>query len=104
MPTVVGNVGFAASASLGLNVVDPQPFVYNGVLADTASGALGLMKLGSGTLVSTAANTYSGPTTIAAGTFQLGDGTTNGSLSSPTIADSGVLAFNNAGAELRRLH
>ena len=104
MPTVVGNVGFAASASSGLNVVDPQPFVYNGVLADTASGALGLMKLGSGTLVYRRQHLQRPNDDRRRHVPVLGDGTTNGSLSSPTIADSGVLAFNNAGAELRRLH
>src|SRR5204863_9911412 len=41
------------------------------------------------------ASTYTGATTINAGTLQLGDGTTNGSISG-NVASNAVLAFNPA--------
>ncbi|MGV0879911.1 autotransporter-associated beta strand repeat-containing protein, partial [Martelella sp. FLE1502] len=49
------------------------------VLAEDGS-SVAMEKTGGGILVLTAANTYSGGTTVSTGTLQLGDGTTNGSL------------------------
>lgn len=55
-----------------------------------------LFKEGSGTVVITTPNTYTGPTTINNGTLQLGDGTTDGSIAGTSaIIDNGVLAYNN---------
>ncbi len=67
--TILGGttVQFAASANLGIQVQSPETFTYGAALTNTASGALGLMKLGSGTLVLGGANTYTGGTTVAAG-------------------------------------
>ncbi len=54
-------------------------------------------KLGAGTLVLTGSNTYTGSTTISAGTLQLGNGGTTGSLSaSSAIVNNGTLAFNRS--------
>jgi autotransporter-associated beta strand protein len=66
------------------------------VIADAAA-ASGLTKAGAGLLTVTAANTYTGPTSIPAGTLQLGDGGTAGSLSASsaiTGAAGATLAFN----------
>ena len=54
-----------------------------------------LAKTGSGVLILTAAETYSGPTTISAGTLQLDNGGFLNAAS--TITDNGTLAFNNSG-------
>jgi fibronectin-binding autotransporter adhesin len=54
-----------------------------------------LTKVGGGTLVLTAANTYSGGTTISGGTLQLGNGGANGSIIG-NVTDNGVLAFNRS--------
>ena len=52
-----------------------------------------------GTLILTAANGYTGATTISAGTLQIGDGGTTGSLStSSSITDNGNLTFNRSNA------
>ena len=61
----------------------------------TGSGSL--TKLDSGPLILTAANTYTGPTIIGAGTLQLGNGGTSGSLSPLSqITNLGTLTFNRS--------
>ena len=62
-----------------------------------APGSVGLVKTGIGTLDLTAANTYTGGTTITGGTLQLGDGNTTGSIVGG-ITDGGTLAFDEAAA------
>lgn len=67
---------------------------FNGKLTGTG----GLSQEGSGTLILTNANTYTGPTRIKAGaTLQLGDGATTGALSpSSQITVDGTLVFNRS--------
>ena len=48
--------------------------------AAALGGSGGLTKGGDGQLVLTAGNTYTGPTTVTAGTLQLGNGSANGSI------------------------
>ena len=86
--TVLGNVGFAASANLGIQVIVPETFNYSNVLANTASGALGLVKLGGGVLDLSVSNSYTGATTISAGTLKLGNA---------NAAQGSVVANNAAG-------
>ncbi|MEI6712446.1 MAG: autotransporter-associated beta strand repeat-containing protein [Verrucomicrobiota bacterium] len=62
------------------------------------SGAGGVVKLGAGTQTLTGANTYTGATTISAGSLQLGNGTTDGSvLTSSGIVNNASLVFNLVG-------
>lgn len=65
-------------------------------VASTINGAGGLRKLGDGTLVFSADNTYSGETTISAGTLQLGNGGTTGNIGSATLSNDASLAINRS--------
>ena len=60
-------------------------------------GLASLFKIGIGTLILSGNNTYSGGTTIAAGTLQLGNGGTTGSIVGDVV-DNGILAFNRSDA------
>ncbi|MGE8658230.1 MAG: autotransporter domain-containing protein [Achromobacter sp.] len=76
-------------------------FTVGADLADqTANAATGwngksLTKAGAGTLILTGANRYTGGTTIAGGTLQLGDGGDRGSITG-NVANQGTLAFNRS--------
>src|SRR5262249_29936399 len=59
------------------------------------SGPAKLTKSDAGTLVLVGNNTYTGGTTIEAGTLQLGNGGTTGSIIG-NVTDNGVLAFNRS--------
>jgi outer membrane autotransporter protein len=64
-------------------------------VGQTITGDGSLVKSGPGTLVLTGNNTYTGGTTIAAGTLQLGDGGTGGSIVG-NVANQGTLVFNRS--------
>jgi len=66
---------------------------FAGVLSNGSSKTLALTKNGSGTLILSGNNTYSGPTNINAGTIQLGSATALGT-SAATIASGAALDFN----------
>ncbi len=63
------------------------------------SGALSLSKTGASTQILTGANTYTGTTTISAGSLQLGNGGTTGSLATTSsIVNNGNLTINRSNA------
>ncbi len=70
------------------------------VISGVISGAGGLTMSGTGTLTLTGANTYTGSTTINAGTLQIGNGSVNGTLGNGayTINAAGRLYLNYATA------
>ena len=67
----------AGSASGELIVITPANLTIGSVIADNG-GATALTKAGSATLTLTGSNTYSGVTTIGAGTLQVGNGGASG--------------------------
>ncbi|AMM16840.1 hypothetical protein AX768_22585 [Burkholderia sp. PAMC 28687] len=89
------------SGSIVGDVNDNGTLVFNRSDATTFSGAVSgtgsLAQAGTGTTTLTANNTYTGGTTIAAGTLQLGDGGTSGSILGD-VNDNGSLVFNRSDA------
>ena len=74
--------------------VSADPLTSTLSLTGVVSGT-GLTKSGAGKVVlTTATNTYT-TTLISAGTLQIGDGITNGTLGSGIITNDATLAFNN---------
>ena len=63
--------------------------------AGVISGGGAVAQIGSGTTILTGASTYLGGTTIAAGTLQLGNGGTSGSILGGVV-DNGALAFDHS--------
>ncbi|OLL27507.1 hypothetical protein BTH42_32205 [Burkholderia sp. SRS-W-2-2016] len=61
----------------------------------TISGTGSVAQIGTGRTILTAANTYTGGTTISAGTLQLGNGGASGSIAGD-VTDNGVLAFDRS--------
>ncbi|GGA40603.1 autotransporter-associated beta strand repeat-containing protein [Dyella nitratireducens] len=95
----LGNGG--STGLVGGTIVDNAALVFDlsGTnSADTISGTGTLTQAGNGTLVLSAANTYTGGTTISAGTLQLGNGGSTGSVVG-TIVDNATLAFDFGGTQ-----
>ena len=107
----VGNGGsgeFLGSPSVALNS-SSVALVFNESDSQTYSGLISgsgkLAQTGTGMLTLLGSNTYTGSTTISAGTLQVGNGTTAAALGTGTVTDSGTLVFNLPGAPiLRRRH
>src|SRR5690606_26450272 len=72
---------------LGFDRSDAQ--TYNGVIRETGA----VQQLGGGTTILTGANSYTGGTTISAGTLQLGNGGATGSIVGNVVND-GMFTFN----------
>ena len=83
--TISGGV-LSGSASGELIVITPANLTIGSVIADNG-GATGLTKAGPATLILTGSNTYSGVTTIGAGTLQVGNGGASGTLGTGPVAD-----------------
>lgn len=89
--------GFKNGSALGLDTTNATGgvFAYNSVIGDTNSrqNTLGLVKLGSGILELTSANTYTGGTTIDAGTLALSGGDNR-------LLRTGAVAFTGSSGTL----
>jgi autotransporter-associated beta strand protein len=86
-------------------ITDPGSLLkISGVVSETGP-AKNLTKLGAGTLVLSGDNTYTGTTTVSAGTLQVGDGGSTGSLGfgAVSLAAGTTLALNWGSAELENL-
>ncbi len=90
-----------AGAALTLATTSGAPqveVVGSGTVATIGSplaGTQGLEKIGAGTLVLTGANSYTGGTTITAGTLQIGNGGTSGAVTGD-IANAAALVFDRS--------
>ena len=97
-----GTTGHDGTIASSPSIVDNSALVYNRFGANSYGGVISgtgtLTKLGAGTQTLTGTNTYSGATTITAGTLQLGDGTTDGSIANTSgVADNSALVYNLVG-------
>jgi len=72
--------------------------VSEGSFSGVISGAATLIKQGPGTLLLTGANTFSGASSVAAGTLQIGSGGTAGALGTVGISGNGSLVFSRSDA------
>ncbi len=86
-------VSWASGSVLGIDTTNASGgnFTYGGVIGSfrTGGNSVGLTKLGSNTLTLTAANTYTGGTTVNGGTLLVNGSTASGSA--VTVNNSGTL-------------
>lgn len=87
-----------ATATLNGNLTLGGTSTATSTMSPVLSGTGGLTKTGTNTWVLTAANTYSGVTTVSNGTLQIGDGTnTTASLGVGDVVNNATLDFNHNG-------
>ena len=90
--------GNTIAGSVAGNIIDNGVLAVahpnNITLSNFISGTGELQQLGAGTTIVTANNTYGGPTTISAGTLQLGNGGAAGSLGGGNVTDNSILTVN----------
>ncbi len=96
----IGNGGTSGTLGSG-NVVNNSVLTFNRsdsiTIDNLISGTGQLVQSGSGTLILTGTNSYSGGTTINSGTLQIGNGDTTGSIVGD-VANGSAIAFNRSDA------
>jgi len=101
--TLTGGLSAGASGTYTARLAGANAGVneYAGVIAN-GSGTVALEKTGSTTWALTGTNTYSGGTTVSAGTLSVGDGGTTGTLGggSVSVASGATLGFDRTDAGL----
>ncbi len=92
---VIGNaISLANAGTVGTIDTQGNNVTLSGVISST-SPAPTLNKIGSGTAILTAANTFNGTVTVNGGTLQVGDGvSTTASLGAATLVTNANLAYN----------
>ena len=85
------------NANVAINSGTNTTVVLNGVITDGA-GTFGYSKGGAGTLVLAGANTYDGTTTVSAGTLQIGNSGTSGSVGTGPVINNSNLHFKRTDA------
>jgi len=90
---IVNNGGTASVLAINNKVSGS----YAGSLANGTS-ALSFTKSGNAGFILTGANTYTGVTTVASGTLQLGNGGTTGSIASASLVNNGSVVYARSDA------
>ena len=83
-----------ASTGATLTVGDATNFSFVGTLQNGAAAALGLTKIGTGSLTLSGANTHTGATTVNEGTLVFGTATTLTGTNPVTLTGTGTLDIN----------
>ena len=95
----IGNGGSGASIGGAPGVTDNGSLVFNHgdavIFNQVVTGKGSLTQTGSGILILTNSNSYTGTTTIGGGTLQIGAGGASGSVAG-NIADNGVVVFSRS--------
>ena len=98
-----GSLQFSSSFAISNNIQTKTASEPIGVAAGRSNGLTGVVsstgginKVGAGTLYYLANNTYTGTTTISAGSLIIGNGGTVGSLSSGNVVNNAALTFNRS--------
>ena len=87
----LGTSGVSGSGTLAFNRSDSP------TIANTLSGSLSLAQQGTGILILTAGNSFTGTTTVnSGGTLQVGAGGTAGTLGSGGVSGAGTLVFDRS--------
>lgn len=93
------NTSASITSARAIDLAGAGTFLTDGgtalTLGGAVSGAGALTKDGAGSLVLTNASIHAGGTTISAGTLQLGNGGTSGSITGDVL-NNGTLAFNRS--------
>ena len=98
----IGSLAGGGSAGGAVGIAAGQALTTGGTgtattFAGTIDGAGSLVKTGAGTFTLTGASTYNGGTTINAGTLQIGDGGTTGTIVG-NVVNNAALGFNRSNA------
>ena len=95
-----GDLMFSSTTSVSLGT-GTRTFTVNNAATTFAmafTNSANLLKAGNGTMILTGNSTYSGTTTISAGTLQIGSGGGTGSIASPTIVNNSALVIDRSGS------
>ena len=98
VPSLGGDGTALSNAGAGTLTVSTTGSVLVSALLQDGSGGLALTKAGAGTARLTNTNIYTGATTVTAGTLQVGDAGTTGSLGTAAVVNDATLAFNRTDA------
>ncbi|SUC82771.1 Extracellular serine protease precursor [Pannonibacter phragmitetus] len=96
--TLAAAAGFSSARNMVFNSAGRFDVAggANLLLDGTLSGTGGLVKTGGGALYLLGTGSYSGGTTISAGTLVVGNGSTSGTLGAGDIVNNGALVFNRS--------
>jgi autotransporter-associated beta strand protein len=94
----LGNGGIDSTVASG-SIIDDGMLAFDRTDDETTTGRISgtgsLTQIGSGTTILTGANTYTGVTTVASGTLQIGNGGASGAITATSsVTDDGTVAFN----------
>lgn len=92
--------GAGSSNAMNLTITQSIDGTFSGVVANRISGGgvTNITKAGAATLTLAGANTYTGTTTISAGTLEIGNGGTTGNLGTGNVTNNATLRFNRSNA------